>query len=86
MSYHQLTVAIGVSINPGPRFGVETVDFYRMFRWMPPKKLPTTSSNTTTDVYMQSLEAEVRTAINSIHSELTGTGTSGPALQEAKKA
>ncbi len=43
-------------------------------------------ASTTTDVYMQSLEDEVRAAINSIHSELTGTGTTGPALQEPKTA
>ena len=35
-------------------------------------------ASTTTDVYMQSLEPEVRTAINSIHAELIGTGTRGP--------
>ena len=35
-------------------------------------------ASTTTDVYMQSLEPEVRMAINSIYSELVGTGTSGP--------
>jgi integrase len=39
-------------------------------------------ASTTTDVYMQSLEAEVRSAINLIHGELTGTGTTGPAPQE----
>ena len=39
-------------------------------------------ASTTTDVYMQSLETEVRTAINSIHAELMGTGTTGPALRE----
>ena len=36
-------------------------------------------ASTTTDVYMQSLEAEVRTAINSIYTELTGNGTAGAA-------
>ena len=36
-------------------------------------------ASTTTDVYMQSLEPEVRTAINSIHEELMGTGTIGTA-------
>jgi hypothetical protein len=30
-------------------------------------------------VYMQSLEPEVRTAINSIYDELVGNGTDGPA-------
>jgi hypothetical protein len=35
-------------------------------------------ASTTTDVYMQSLEPEVRTAINSIYAELVGTGTTGP--------
>jgi hypothetical protein len=33
---------------------------------------------TTMEVYMQSLEREVRTAINSIHDELVATGTEGP--------
>jgi hypothetical protein len=41
-------------------------------------------ASTTTDVYMQSLE--VRTAINSIHSELTGTGTTEPASRAPKAA
>ncbi len=44
-------------------------------------------ASTTTDVYMQSLEPEVRSAINSIHDELMGTGTmgtpAGPASQAA---
>ena len=31
---------------------------------------------------MQSLEREVRTAINSIHDELVATGTEGPASQQ----
>ena len=43
-------------------------------------------ASTTTDVYMQSLEDEVRTAINSIHSELTGKGTTGPASRKPKAA
>jgi hypothetical protein len=43
-------------------------------------------ASTTTDVYMQSLDDEVRTAINSIHSEVTGTGTAGPGLREPKAA
>ena len=43
-------------------------------------------ASTTTDVYMQSLEDEVRMAINSIHSELTSTGTTGPVLQEPMTA
>lgn len=30
------------------------------------------------EVYMQSLQREVRTAINSIHDELVATGTGGP--------
>ena len=34
-------------------------------------------ASTTTDVYMQSLEPEVRTAINAIHDELMGNGTTG---------
>ena len=38
-------------------------------------------ASTTTDVYMQSLEPEVRTAINAIHDELMGNGTTGPAPQ-----
>jgi integrase len=38
-----------------------------------------TKASTTTDVYMQSLEPEVRTAINSIYDELMGNGTDGPA-------
>ena len=38
-----------------------------------------TKASTTTDVYMQSLEPEVRTAINSIYDELMGNGTNGPA-------
>jgi len=32
---------------------------------------------TTTDVYMQSLEDGVRSTVNSIHDELSGTGTRG---------
>jgi hypothetical protein len=35
-------------------------------------------ASTTTDVYMQSLEPEVRMAINSIHNELMGNGSTGP--------
>ena len=35
-------------------------------------------ASTTMDVYMQSLEPEVRTAINSIYAELVGTGTTEP--------
>ena len=38
-------------------------------------------ASTTTDVYMQSLEPEVRSAINAIHDELMGSGTTGPAPQ-----
>jgi integrase len=38
-------------------------------------------ASTTTDVYMQSLEPEVRSAINAIHDELMGKGTTGPAPQ-----
>jgi integrase len=37
---------------------------------------------TTMDVYMQSLEREVRSAINSIHDELVATRTEGPAPQQ----
>jgi integrase len=33
---------------------------------------------TTTDVYMQSLESGVRSTVDSIHDELSATGTSGP--------
>jgi hypothetical protein len=40
----------------------------------------------TTDVYRQSLEAEVRTAINSIHGELMGRGTTIPAPEESAGA
>ena len=40
----------------------------------------------TTDVYMQSLEQEVRTAINSIYTELTGRGSAGPAPQAPPSA
>jgi integrase len=43
-------------------------------------------ASTTTDVYMQSMEPEVRSAINSIHSELMGTGTNGPNPPKAKGA
>jgi hypothetical protein len=39
-------------------------------------------ASTTTDVYMQSLEPEVRTAINSIYAELIGTGTTGPTPEQ----
>lgn len=35
-------------------------------------------ASTTTDVYMQSLEPEVRSAINAIHDELMGNGTTSP--------
>jgi len=38
-------------------------------------------ASTTTDVYMQSLEPEVRSAINAIHDELMGNGTTGLAPQ-----
>ncbi len=34
-------------------------------------------ASTTTDVYMQSLKLEVRSAINLIHKELTADGTRG---------
>ncbi|QNI32817.1 site-specific integrase [Alloacidobacterium dinghuense] len=37
---------------------------------------------TTMEIYMQSLEKEVRTAINSIHDELVATGTEGPPSQQ----
>ena len=43
-------------------------------------------ASTTTDVYMQSLEPEVRTAINSIYTELTGKGTAGPDPQTSRSA
>jgi integrase len=39
-------------------------------------------ASTTTDVYMQSLEPEVRRAINSIYAELVGTGTTGPTPEQ----
>lgn len=40
---------------------------------------------TTMEIYMQSLEKEVRTAINSIHDELMATGTEGPSPQSPKE-
>jgi integrase len=43
-------------------------------------------ASTTTDVYMQSLEPEVRTAINSIYAELVGTGTTGPVPEQLIKS
>ena len=43
-------------------------------------------ASTTTDVYMQSLEPEVRTAINAIHDELMGNGTTDPAPQTTSEA
>src|SRR6476646_10808028 len=55
---------------------------------MPTESLPTSTvirnskASTTTDVYMQSLEPEVRTAINSIYAELVGTGTTGPTPEQ----
>ena len=45
-----------------------------------------TKASTTTDVYMQSLEPEVRTAINSIYDELVGNGTDGPATDGPRTA
>ncbi len=45
-----------------------------------------TKASTTTDVYMQSLEPEVRTAINSIYDELVGNGTDGPATDRPRTA
>jgi len=45
-----------------------------------------TKASTTTDVYMQSLEPEVRTAINSIYDELVGNGTDGPAPESPRAA
>ena len=39
-------------------------------------------ASTTTDVYMQSFEPEVRTAINSIYAELVGTGTPEPTPEQ----
>jgi len=44
-----------------------------------------TKASTTTDVYMQSLEPEVRTAINSIYDELVGNGTNGSAAGATSK-
>lgn len=44
-----------------------------------------TTASTTTDVYMQSLEPEVRTAINSIYDELVGNGTTGPFLPDQQQ-
>lgn len=43
-------------------------------------------ASTTTDVYMQSLEPEVRSAINAIHDELMGNGTTGPSPQTPPEA
>jgi hypothetical protein len=43
-------------------------------------------ASTTTDVYMQSLEPEVRSAINSIYDELVGNGTTGPVPPEPSAA
>jgi hypothetical protein len=40
-----------------------------------------TKASTTTDVYMHSLEPEVRSPINSIYAELMGDGTHGPPSQ-----
>jgi hypothetical protein len=34
------------------------------------------------EIYMQSLEKDVRSAINSIHDELVATGTEGPTPQQ----
>ena len=45
-----------------------------------------TKASTTTDVYMQSLEPEVRTAINSIYDELVGNGTDGPTTDGTRTA
>ena len=45
-----------------------------------------TKASTTTDVYMQSLEPEVRTAINSIYDELVGNGTDGHATDRPRTA
>ncbi len=39
-------------------------------------------ASTTTDIYMPSLEPEVRTAINSIYAELVRTGTTGPTPEQ----
>jgi hypothetical protein len=43
-------------------------------------------ASTTTDIYMQSLEPEVRTAVNSIYDELMGNGTNGAGTQEPRPA
>jgi len=40
---------------------------------------------TTTEVYMQSLEDGVRTTVNSIHDELSGTWGSGPSRTSRKQ-
>jgi hypothetical protein len=40
---------------------------------------------TTTEVYMQSLEDGVRTTVNSIHDELSGTWGSGPTAAARKQ-
>jgi integrase len=45
-----------------------------------------TKASTTTDVYMQSLEPEVRTAINAIYDELVGNGTNGSAAKASTKS
>jgi len=44
-----------------------------------------TKASTTTDVYIQSLEPEVRTAINSIYDELVGNGTNGSGAKASSK-
>lgn len=41
-------------------------------------------ASTTTDVYMQSLEQEVRSTINSIHSELVSPRTNGRTAQDKR--
>jgi len=41
-----------------------------------------TKASTTTDVYMQSLQPEVRSAIKSIYDELVGNGTNGLSPRE----
>lgn len=43
-------------------------------------------ASTTTDVYMQSLEPEVRVTVNSIHEELMSTGTTGEPARKAHGA
>ncbi len=74
----------------GRRVGVAELTFQVIRRTIAPlgktkghvKNIPGmmrhSKASTTTDVYMQSLEPEVRSTINSIHAKLVGNGTTGP--------